>query len=69
MLLGSNAKTRALLRSDARAGVAALLLGGAQSADTCACASGPPVKPEPKPIDGNTRRSLSGDDEGGNFVA
>lgn len=68
-LLGSGPAARALLDSYAHAGVAALLFGGGQPTDTCACETGTPVNPEPKPIDGNTRRSLDGDDDGGYFIA
>jgi hypothetical protein len=68
-LLGSSPAARGLLRSYAHAGVAALLFGGGQPTDTCACATGKPVSPEPQPIDGNTRRSLDGDDDGGYFMA
>ena len=68
-LLGSSPAARALLRSYAEAGVAALLFGGGQSTDTCACQTGTPMGAEPKPIDGNTRRSLDTDDDGGYFMA
>jgi hypothetical protein len=68
-LLASNPRARALLRSYAHAGVAALLFGGGQTTDTCACQTGTAVSPEPKPIDGNTRQSLDGDDDGGYFMS
>jgi hypothetical protein len=68
-LMGSGAAARALLRRYARAGVAALLFGGGQPTDTCACRTGTAAPTEPTPIDGNTRRSLDGDDDGGYFMA
>jgi hypothetical protein len=68
-LLGSSPAARRLLRGYAGDGVAALLFGGGQPTDTCACQTSPPARPEPKPIDGNTRRSLDGDDDGGYFMA
>jgi hypothetical protein len=64
-LLGSSSAARSLLRSYAKAGVAALLFGGGQATDTCACENGHTPAHEPAPIDGNTRRSLNGDDDGG----
>lgn len=68
-LLGSSPSARTLLRSYAKDGVAALLFGGGQSTDTCACETNPPARPEPAPIDGNTRQSLNNDDDGGYFMA
>lgn len=68
-LLGNTPAARALLRSYASDGVAALLFGGGQASDTCACQSGPAQQHEPRPIDGNTRHSLDADDDGGYFMA
>lgn len=68
-LLSASSGAGALLRSYARAGVAALLFGSGQPTDTCACDNDHnDIHAEPKPIDGNTRRSLSADDDGGYFT-
>jgi hypothetical protein len=50
-----------------RAGVAALLFGGGADGTTCACDADHDGIKNPPPIDGNTHRSLSADDDGGYF--
>jgi hypothetical protein len=64
-LLGANG--RAHLRAYARAGFVAFLFGGGADGTTCACDARHDGVTNPKPIDGNTRRSLSADDDGGYF--
>jgi hypothetical protein len=66
-LLGENSRT--LLRSYLRAGVTALLFGSGHSEDTCACDEAHDGVTNPAPINGNTLRSLSADDDGGYFRA
>jgi hypothetical protein len=69
ILLGAGSAAKGLLRSYARAGVAALLFGSGQPTDTCACDNDHNrLAHEPAPIDGNTKRSLSTDDDGGYFM-
>jgi hypothetical protein len=69
-LLGSSATDAALLKGYARAGVAALLFGSGQPTDTCACDNDHNrLRDKPAPIDGNTRRSLSTDDDGGYLIS
>src|SRR3954454_7060537 len=62
-MLGS----RRHLRSVRRAGVVALLFGGGAGGTTCACDAAHDGVTNPAPINGNTRRSLSADDDGGYF--
>lgn len=62
-LLASRHQRR--LRSYMRAGVIALLFGPALPGDTCACDASNDGVTNPAPIDGNTRRSYSADDDGG----
>ena len=59
--------SRAHLRAYARAGVVAFLFGGGADGTTCACDARHDGVTNPQPIDGNTRRSLSADDDGGFF--
>ena len=61
--------SRRHLRSLARAGVIALLFGGGADGTTCACDGRHDGVTNPAPINGNTRRSLSADDDGGYFRA
>src|SRR5581483_8074390 len=61
--------TRAHLRAYARAGVVAFLVGRGADGATCACDAAKDGVTNPPPIDGNTRRSLSADDDGGYFRA
>jgi hypothetical protein len=69
-LLGADKAATALLHSYARDGVAALLFGSGQANDTCICDNADNrLSDEPAPIDGNTRRSLSTDDDGGYFMS
>jgi len=69
-LLGSAAPASSLLQAYARAGVAALLFGSGQPSDTCACNNDHNRFGHlPAPIDGNTRRSLSTDDDGGYLMS
>lgn len=66
-LLG--ASSRAHLARYRRAGVVAFLFGGGADGTTCACDARHDGATNPAPIDGNTRRSLSADDDGGYFRA
>jgi hypothetical protein len=52
-----------------KAGVVAILFGTGQPTDTCACDADRDGITNPPPIDGNTRPSLSADDDGGYFRA
>ncbi|MDX6489944.1 MAG: hypothetical protein QOD43_189 [Gaiellaceae bacterium] len=61
--------SRRHLRSLARAGVIALLFGGGADGTTCACDGRHDGVTNPAPINGNTRGSLSADDDGGYFRA
>jgi hypothetical protein len=62
-LLGKQAKKH--LRAYLRAGAIALLFGPALPGDTCACDAAGDGVTNPAPIDGNTVRSFSADDDGG----
>jgi hypothetical protein len=66
-LLG--AQGRAHLTAYAKAGYVAFLFGGGADGTTCACDARHDGVTNPKPIDGNTRPSLSADDDGGYFRA
>jgi hypothetical protein len=66
-LLGSGAAARDHLRQYAGAGVIALLFGGGADGTTCACDARADGVTNPPPTHGNTRRSLSADDDGGYF--
>jgi hypothetical protein len=59
--------SRAWLRAYAQAGVVAFLFGGGADGTTCACDARKDGVTNPAPINGNTRRSLSADDDGGYF--
>jgi hypothetical protein len=59
--------SRVHLRAYARAGVVAFLFGGGADGTTCACDARQDGVTNPAPVDGNTRRSLSADDDGGFF--
>lgn len=59
--------SRAHLRAYARAGVVAFLFGGGADGTTCACDARHDGVTNPKPVNGNTGRSLSADDDGGFF--
>jgi hypothetical protein len=62
-ILGS----RAHLRAYAAAGYAGFLFGRGADGTTCACDAAKDGVTNPAPIDGNTRSSLSADDDGGLF--
>src|SRR2546423_199825 len=62
-LLGS----RTHLAAYARAGYVGFLFGGGADGTTCACDARHDGVTNPAPIDGNTRTSLSADDDGGLF--
>ncbi len=62
-LLGADYQTH--LRSYIGAGVVAMLFGGGLPGSTCACDAAKDGVTNPAPIDGNTRTSLSADDDGG----
>jgi hypothetical protein len=44
-----------------------MLFGPGQATDTCACDNAPQKKLR-KPFDGNTRKAINGDDDGGYFL-
>jgi hypothetical protein len=64
-LLGS----RAHLRAYVAAGYVGFLFGRGADGATCACDAAKDGVTNPPPIDGNTRRSISADDDGGYFKA
>ncbi|MGZ4280533.1 MAG: hypothetical protein ACXVQ4_00425 [Gaiellaceae bacterium] len=66
-LLGGSG--RAHLRAYAAAGYVGFLFGGGADGTTCACDARHDGVTNPAPIDGNTRPSLSADDDGGYFRA
>ena len=66
-LLGDSG--RAHLRAYAAAGYVGFLFGGGADGTTCACDGRHDGVTNPAPIDGNTRPSLSADDDGGYFRA
>jgi hypothetical protein len=66
-LLGAGTAPPKHLRAYARAGVVALLFGGGADGTTCACDAQGDGVTNPAPKHGNTRRSLSADDDGGYF--
>lgn len=66
-LLGPGTRTR--LRAYAAAGFAGFLFGRGADGATCACDAAKDGVTNPPPIDGNTRASLSADDDGGYFKA
>jgi hypothetical protein len=66
-LLG--AQGRAHLAAYVKAGFVGFLFGGGAGGTTCACDATHDGVTDPPPIDGNTRRSLSADDDGGYFRA
>ena len=64
-LLGSSGRKH--LRAYAKAGVVAFLFGRGADGNTCACDDAHDGVTNPKPINGNKRRSYSADDDGGYF--
>jgi hypothetical protein len=66
-LLGNG--TRARLRAYAAAGFAGLLFGRGADGATCSCDAAKDGVTNPAPVGGNTRSSLSADDDGGYFKA
>jgi hypothetical protein len=66
-LLGAQGRTH--LTAYATAGYVAFLFGGGADGTTCACDARHDGVTNPKPIDANTRPSLSADDDGGYFRA
>jgi len=66
-LLGTGA--RAHLKAYVNAGYVGFLFGGGADGTTCACDAQHDGITNPAPIDGNTRPSLSADDDGGYFRA
>jgi len=66
-LLDSGARAR--LRGYAAAGFAGFLFGRGADGATCSCDAAKDGVTNPTPIDGNTRPSLSADDDGGYFKA
>jgi hypothetical protein len=61
--------SRAHLRAYAAAGFAGFLFGRGADGATCACDAAKDGLTNPAPINGNTRTSLSSDDDGGYFKA
>ena len=61
--------SRAHLRAYLAAGFVGFLFGRGADGATCACDAAKDGVTNPAPIDGNTRPSLSADDDGGYFVA
>jgi hypothetical protein len=66
-LLGSG--SRAHLRAYVAAGFAGFLFGRGADGATCACDAAKDGVTNPAPVNGNTRTSLSADDDGGYFKA
>jgi hypothetical protein len=66
-LLGPDSRTH--LRAYVTAGYVAFLFGRGADGNTCACDAAHDGVTNPPPIDGNTRLSLSADDDGGYFKA
>ena len=66
-LLGDGSRAR--LEQYVAAGFAGFLFGGGASGTTCACDADKDGVTNPPPINGNTRPSLSADDDGGYFKA
>jgi hypothetical protein len=66
-LLGAGSRAR--LRQYVAAGFAGFLFGRGADGNTCACDAAKDGVTNPPPIDGNTRRSISADDDGGYFRA
>jgi hypothetical protein len=66
-LLGAGSRQH--LRAYAAAGFAGFLFGRGADGATCACDAAKDGITNPAPIDGNTRPSLSADDDGGYFKA
>jgi len=66
-LLGDGSRTR--LRQYVAVGFAGFLFGRGADGNTCACDAAKDGVTNPPPIDGNTRPSLSADDDGGYFNA
>jgi hypothetical protein len=64
-LLGPGSRTR--LQAYVAVGFAAFLFGAGASGNTCACDAAHDGVTNPAPIDGNTLRSYSTDDDGGYF--
>jgi hypothetical protein len=60
---------RAHLRAYVAAGYVGFLFGRGADGNTCACDAAHDGVTNPAPIDGNTRPSLSADDDGGYFKA
>jgi hypothetical protein len=60
---------RAHLRAYAAAGFAGFLFGRGADGATCACDAAKDGVTNPAPMNGNTRASLSADDDGGYFKA
>jgi hypothetical protein len=59
--------SRAHLQAYARAGVVAFLFGRGADGATCACDAAKDGVTNPEPVNGNSRPSLSADDDGGYF--
>ncbi len=66
-LLGADSRAR--LKQYVAAGFAGFLFGRGADGNTCACDAAKDGVTNPPPIDGNTRASISADDDGGYFRA
>jgi hypothetical protein len=66
-LLGTGSRSR--LKQYVAAGFAGFLFGRGADGNTCACDAAKDGVTNPPPIDGNTRTSISADDDGGYFRA
>jgi hypothetical protein len=66
-LLGAGSRAR--LKRYVAAGFAGFLFGRGADGNTCACDAAKDGTTNPPPIDGNTRASISADDDGGYFRA
>ena len=66
-LLGDHGRPH--LRAYVNAGYVGFLFGGGADGTTCACDARGDAVTNPAPINGNTRRSFSADDDGGYFRA
>jgi hypothetical protein len=64
-LIGGGAESR--LRDMRKAGAVAFLFGGGADGTTCACDARGDGVTDPAPVNGNAKRSLSADDDGGYF--
>ena len=67
--MAARPRSRAHLRAYVAAGFVGFLFGRGADGPTCACDAAKDGVTNPAPVDGNTRPSLSADDDGGYFAA